>query len=190
MRKEVEPDSGVIVIRNLVKKFSMEPVLDNISLSAQEGKTTVIIGPSGCGKTVLLKHMIVLERPTAGEVYFRGRRIDNLNERELEKVRTQYGFLFQGSALFDSLNVYENIIFPIRRHHKITNWKEIDELVSEHGPVEFQRKRAYTGEHVRKKLGIGAGQLSWLTKRGKIDKLGEEGGTVYYSAKSVDRLAK
>ena len=129
MRKEVESDSGVIVLKNLVKKFGTELVLDNISLAAQAGKTTVIIGPSGCGKTVLMKHMIVLERPTSGEVYFRGRRVDDLNERELGKLRTQYGFLFQGGALFDSLSVYENIIFPIRQHHKITNWKEIDELV-------------------------------------------------------------
>ena len=129
MRKEVEPDSGVIVVKNLVKKFDREVVLDGISLAAQEGKTTVIIGPSGCGKTVLMKHMIVLERPSAGEVYFKGRRIDDLRERELEKVRTQYGFLFQSGALFDSLNVYENIIFPIRQHHEITDWKAIDELV-------------------------------------------------------------
>jgi len=76
-----------------------------------------------------MKHMIVLERPSAGEVYFKGRRIDDLGERELEKVRTQYGFLFQGGALFDSLSVYENIIFPIRQHHDITDWKGIDELV-------------------------------------------------------------
>ena len=129
MRKEVEPDSGEIVVKNLVKKFDTELVLDGISLVAGKGKTTVVIGPSGCGKTVLMKHMIVLERPSAGEVYFKGRRIDDLGERELEKVRTQYGFLFQGGALFDSLNVYENIIFPIRQHHEITDWKAIDGLV-------------------------------------------------------------
>ena len=129
MKKQVEPDSGVIVVKNLVKKFDTELVLDGISLAAEEGKATVIIGPSGCGKTVLMKHMIVLERPNSGEVYFKGRRIDDLGEHELAKVRTQYGFLFQGGALFDSLSVYENITFPIRQHHKITNWKGIDELV-------------------------------------------------------------
>lgn len=129
MKKQVEPDSGVIVVKNLVKKFNTDLVLDGISLTAEEGNTTVIIGPSGCGKTVLMKHMIVLERPSAGEVYFKGRRIDNLGERELEKIRTQYGFLFQSGALFDSLSVYENIIFPIRQHHEITDWKAIDELV-------------------------------------------------------------
>ncbi len=129
IRKEVQSDSGVRVVKNVVKKFSKELVLDNISLAAEEGKTTVIIGPSGCGKTVLMKHMIALERPTEGKVYFKGQRIDDLSEHELEKVRTQYGFLFQGGALFDSMNVYENIIFPIRQHHKITDWKVIAELV-------------------------------------------------------------
>jgi phospholipid/cholesterol/gamma-HCH transport system ATP-binding protein len=107
-------------------------VLDNISLSAEKGKTTVIIGPSGCGKTVLMKHMIVLERPTSGEIFFKGQRIDDLSENELVPVRTQYGFLFQGGALFDSLSVYENIIFPIRQHHKITDFKALDERVKSH----------------------------------------------------------
>jgi len=129
LKKQVQPDNGVIVVRDLVKKFNTQLVLDGISLAAEKGKTTVIIGPSGCGKTVLMKHMIVLERPSSGEVYFKSRRIDDMNERQLEKVRTQYGFLFQGSALFDSLSVYENIIFPIRQHHVITDWKAIDELV-------------------------------------------------------------
>jgi len=129
LKKQVQPDNGVIVVKDLVKKFDTQLVLDGISLVAEQGKTTVIIGPSGCGKTVLMKHMIVLERPSSGEVYFKSRRIDDMNERQLEKVRTQYGFLFQGSALFDSLSVYENIIFPIRQHHVITDWKAMDELV-------------------------------------------------------------
>ncbi len=131
MQHEVDKNDGAIVVRNLVKRFDKEVVLDNISLVAKEGETTVIIGPSGCGKTVLMKHMIVLERPTAGEVYFRGQRIDELSEDELVAVRTQYGFLFQGGALFDSLSVYENIIFAIRQHRKITDWKEVDELVKD-----------------------------------------------------------
>ena len=104
-------------------------MLDRISLSIEKGKTTVVIGPSGCGKTVLVKHLIVLLRPSDGEVYYMDKRIDNLSENELNKVRTHYGFLFQGGALFDSLSVRENIIFPIRQHHKITDWDKIEELV-------------------------------------------------------------
>ena len=131
MREEVKSDSGIIVVENIVKKFGDELVLDDVSLAVEKGKTTVIIGPSGCGKTVLLKHMIALERPTSGQVYFDGERIDELNEKELALVRTQYGFCFQKAALFDSLNVFENIIFPIRQHRKITDWDAIENLVKE-----------------------------------------------------------
>ena len=119
----------VIVLKNLTKKFGDKVVLDNTSLTIEKSKTTVVIGPSGCGKTVLIKHLIVLLRPSSGEVYFKKRRIDNLPESELNRVRTHYGFLFQGGALFDSLNVAENITFPIRQHYKITDWSEVDELV-------------------------------------------------------------
>lgn len=129
MSREVNIDDGVIVVKNLTKNFANELVLDNISLAAEKGKTTVVIGPSGCGKTVLMKHMIVLERPTSGEVYFKGQRIDDLSENKLVPIRTQYGFLFQGGALFDGLSVYENIIFPLRQHRKITDYKAVDELV-------------------------------------------------------------
>lgn len=129
MSREVNIDDGVIVVKNLTKNFANELVLDNISLAAEKGKTTVVIGPSGCGKTVLMKHMIVLERPTSGEVYFKGQRIDDLSENKLVPIRTQYGFLFQGGALFDGLSVYENIIFPLRQHRRITNYKAVDELV-------------------------------------------------------------
>ena len=119
----------IIVLKNLTKNFRKNVVLDNISLSIEKGKTTVIIGPSGCGKTVLIKHMIVLLRPNLGEVYFKGQRIDNLDEHELNTIRTHFGFLFQGGALFDSLTVAENIMFPVRQHYKVTNHTGVDELV-------------------------------------------------------------
>ncbi len=131
IKASVQPNDGLIVVRNIVKSFGRLLVLDNVSLAVEEGKTTVIIGPSGCGKTVLMKHMISLVRPNEGEVYFKGERIDELNERQLARIRVEYGFLFQMGALFDSLSVYENIIFPIQQHHKITDWKAIDELVKQ-----------------------------------------------------------
>ncbi|MBN1804029.1 MAG: ABC transporter ATP-binding protein [Sedimentisphaerales bacterium] len=120
---------GMITVKNLTKMFGTNTVLDNISLKIEQGKTTVIIGPSGCGKTVLVKHLIALLRPSSGQVYFKDHRIDNLSESELNKIRTHYGFLFQGGALFDSLDVTENIIFPIRQHCRITDWKEVEDLV-------------------------------------------------------------
>jgi len=122
---------GIIVLKDITKKFGANVVLDNISLAVEEGKTTVIIGPSGCGKTVLIKHLILLLRPTSGEVYFKDQRIDNISERQLNEIRTHYGFLFQGGALFDSLSVTENIIFPLRQHCEVTDWRKVEELVKD-----------------------------------------------------------
>jgi len=129
VEKNAENNNGIIVLKHVTKKFNDNIVLDNITLSIEKGKTTVVIGPSGCGKTVLIKHLIVLLRPSRGGVYFKGKRIDNLSEQQLAKMRTNYGFLFQGSALFDSLNVFENIIFPIRQHHQIKDWDQVHKLV-------------------------------------------------------------
>ena len=126
---EKDRAGAIIEVRNLTKKFGQKLVLDNINLSIEKGKTTVVIGPSGCGKTVLIKHFIVLQRPTEGEVYFKGRRVDNLSERELNEIRTHFGYLFQEGALFDSMTIAENIMFPIRQHAKIRNWQEVDEVV-------------------------------------------------------------
>lgn len=126
---QVSSGNGLIVVKNLTKKFGDNIVLNDISLTIEKGKTTVVIGPSGCGKTVLIKHFIVLLRPSSGEVYFEGKRIDHLAERELDRIRMRYGFLFQGGALFDSLSVAENIMFPIKQHYKITQWSGIEELV-------------------------------------------------------------
>ena len=119
----------VLALRNVTKKFGDNIVLDNISLGVGKGKCTVVIGPSGCGKTVLIKHLIALLRPSSGEVYFKDRRIDNLEENELSRIRTHFGFLFQGGALFDSLSVAENILFPIRQHYRVTASSGVDELV-------------------------------------------------------------
>jgi len=123
--------NDVLVVKNVTKQFGPHVVLDGVSLTIEKGKTTVVIGPSGCGKTVLIKHLIALLRPTSGEVYFKNQRIDDLNERDLNDIRTHYGFLFQGGALFDSLDVFENIIFPIRQHAKIKDWEQVEELVKE-----------------------------------------------------------
>jgi phospholipid/cholesterol/gamma-HCH transport system ATP-binding protein len=125
-KSQAEP---VITVRNLTKYFGDNLVLDKISLELQIGKTTVIIGSSGCGKTVLIKHFICLLRPTSGEVYFKDQRIDNMSEPNLNKIRTHFGFLFQGGALFDSLSVFENIVFPIKQHYKISEDTGIEELV-------------------------------------------------------------
>jgi phospholipid/cholesterol/gamma-HCH transport system ATP-binding protein len=127
--RKTDGSEAIIEVRNLTKRFGEKLVLDNISLAIERGKTTVVIGPSGCGKTVLIKHFIALLRPSAGEVYFKGRRIDNLSERELSEVRMNFGYLFQEGALFDSMTVAENISFPIRQHYRVRNWRAIEEIV-------------------------------------------------------------
>lgn len=125
----VSPNDGLIVLKNITRRFGNNVVLDNISLPIEKGKTTVVIGPSGCGKTVLLKHIIVLQRPTSGVVYFKGQRIDNLDNSELAGIRAHFGYLFQGGALFDSLTVAENIMFPVKQHCQITRFSAVEELV-------------------------------------------------------------
>ena len=128
-QQSVKPDDGLIVLKNLTRRFGNNVVLDDISLAIEKGKTTVVIGPSGCGKSVLLKHMIVLMRPTLGEVYFKRQRIDNLDDQLLTGVRAHFGYLFQAGALFDSLSVAENIMFPVRQHCQITRFSAVEELV-------------------------------------------------------------
>lgn len=119
-------DRPIIRLEKLRKSFNGTPVLCGLSLDVQRGHTTVIIGPSGCGKTVLLKHVIGLLRPDAGEVYFDGTRITELSERALTPIRRRIGFVFQGSALFDSMTVAENIYFPLIEHG-IRNRKELED---------------------------------------------------------------
>jgi phospholipid/cholesterol/gamma-HCH transport system ATP-binding protein len=110
-------DSGpVIRLKNLKKSFGKQVVLDGVSIDFPRGKTTVIMGPSGCGKSVTLKHIVGLLHPDAGEVWFEDTRVDHLRERELASVRLQIGFLFQLSALFDSMTVGENLEFPLIEH--------------------------------------------------------------------------
>jgi len=103
----------IIRLENVTKAFDRQVVLDSVSLAIEPGKTTVVIGPSGCGKSVLLKHIIGLLKPDSGKVFFEGHEISAMGEKELVPVRRQVGFLFQGSALFDSMTVAENICFPL-----------------------------------------------------------------------------
>ena len=91
------------------KSFGGEPVLKGVNISMKEGETLVVIGRSGCGKSVMIKHMVGLHKPDRGEIYIDGEDITNLTERELFEVRKKFGFLFQSSALLDSLTVGENV---------------------------------------------------------------------------------
>ena len=109
----------LLEVDGLSVQFGEQAVLRTISIAIPAGQTLVIVGESGCGKTVLLKTLIGLVKPTAGDVRFEGQSISRLSERALAHLRTRYGFVFQGAALFDSLSIFENIAFPLREHTRI-----------------------------------------------------------------------
>jgi phospholipid/cholesterol/gamma-HCH transport system ATP-binding protein len=104
----------MIKLLNVHKALGGQPVLRGVNLEIPEGKLTTIIGRSGCGKSVLLKHMIGLLQPDHGEVWVDGQEISRLRGKSLNDVRKRFAMLFQGAALFDSLNVFENVAFPLR----------------------------------------------------------------------------
>src|SRR5438128_3729029 len=105
--------SPMITVRSLVKRIGDEEILRGVDLEVARGQTLVIIGRSGGGKSVLLKHLIGLMQPDAGEIWIEGQNIIGLHERELGAIRQKIGILFQGAALFDSMTVAENVAFPL-----------------------------------------------------------------------------
>ena len=108
-----------IELRDLRKAFGSRPVLRGISMTIRAGETYTILGGSGSGKSVSIKHMIGLLRPDAGQVRVFGRDVSRLAERDWFEVRKHFGMVFQGAALFDSLNVYENVAYPLREHWQV-----------------------------------------------------------------------
>jgi phospholipid/cholesterol/gamma-HCH transport system ATP-binding protein len=101
--------------QGLRKTFAGKAVLDGVDLSVAAGESLVIVGPSGTGKSVLLKHLIALLKPDAGEVFVDGQNFWSLDGVERNALRKKFGMAFQEGALFDSMNVYDNIAFPLRR---------------------------------------------------------------------------
>jgi phospholipid/cholesterol/gamma-HCH transport system ATP-binding protein len=110
----------MIEARNLQKSFGAQKILDGVSFRIENGESVAIIGRSGSGKSVLLKHLIGLLQPDAGEVLIDGENIVGMNERQLLRVRRKFGMVFQGAALFDSMTVAENVAFALRRKKKFT----------------------------------------------------------------------
>src|SRR5213082_2401669 len=125
-------NGAMIAVRDLRKAIDEEEILRGVELEVAVGETLVIIGRSGGGKSVLLKHIIGLMQPDAGEIWIDGESIIGLSERDLASIREKVGILFQGGALFDSMTVEENIAFPLReagvRDPKVLRTK-VDEML-------------------------------------------------------------
>lgn len=112
-----EGGGELIEFRDVSIQFRQQRVLRGLNLTIRRGETVCVIGESGCGKTVLLKLIVGLLRPTSGRILFDGKDVTGLAGKELVKLRLRFGFLFQMAALFDSLDVYDNVAFGLREHH-------------------------------------------------------------------------
>ena len=123
-------DDVVIRVRNLHRAFNDQQVLTGVDLDVPHGETTVVIGRSGIGKSVLLKHIIGLMKPDEGQIWIDGEDVTPLPIKEMDHIRRKFGMLFQNAALFDSMNVFDNVAFPLREHTRL-NRGEIEDRVRE-----------------------------------------------------------
>ncbi len=109
-----QADNNAIVVRDLVTHYGQRKILHGINLEIRRGETMVILGGSGSGKSTLIRHVVGLERPTSGTIYVFGRDIFSLSEQDFNEIRRKIGMSFQGSALFNSMTIAENVALPLR----------------------------------------------------------------------------
>jgi len=121
--------TAVLVVSHLYKSFEDNHVLTDFNLELFKGENVVVLGKSGSGKSVLIKCIIGLLKPDKGLIQVFGENIPDMDEDDLDKMRTKIGFLFQSNALYDSMTVRQNIEFPLRRHSEKVTQQEMDELV-------------------------------------------------------------
>jgi phospholipid/cholesterol/gamma-HCH transport system ATP-binding protein len=148
----------MIEVRQLKKSFGTQPVLENVSFRIEAGESVTIIGRSGGGKSVLLKHIIGLLQPDAGEVLIAGENVVGMNERQLLRIRENFGMVFQGAALFDSMTVAENVAFPLLRKKKFTAGEIARRVASALEMVDLlgtqNKKPAELSGGMRKRVGL------------------------------------
>ena len=130
MAEQSSSPEAIISLRGVTKRFGSHTVLEDISFDVPKGRITAILGPSGTGKSVLLKNIIGLLRPDAGEIWVDGENIVGMREKDMYRVRRKFGVLFQDGALFGSMNLFDNIAFPLREHTKKPE-REVREIVLE-----------------------------------------------------------
>jgi phospholipid/cholesterol/gamma-HCH transport system ATP-binding protein len=111
----------MIQLTNLHKAFGTQKVLNGLNLTIPDGQITAIIGPSGEGKSVLLRHIIGLMQPDSGQITVDGENIIGIRRSEMNRIREKFGMLFQNAALFDSMNVFENVAFPLQEKTTLSN---------------------------------------------------------------------
>lgn len=125
MRKDFDLEHPLIEIKGLRKVFGTKEVLKDVNIIFPKGSTTVILGLSGSGKSTIIKHIVGLMKPTSGNIYVDGINVATCSEEELRAVRQNIGFLFQDGAMFDSMNIFDNVAFPLREHRKDLSEDEI-----------------------------------------------------------------
>lgn len=148
----------MVEVNNLVKSFGDHKVLDDISFSIDEGENFVVFGRSGTGKSVLLKCMVGLMEPDSGEIILGGQRVNELSINELNELRKNTGFLFQGSALYDSMTVRENLEFPLIRNFDFTateREEKVKDVLEKVGLLEaIDKKPAELSGGMKKRVGL------------------------------------
>lgn len=123
---------ALIEVRGLDVEFDGHVILSGITRSITRGQTVAVIGESGCGKTVFMKTLVALIKPTRGQISFDGADLNQLSPAELAQIRRRFGFVFQHAALFDSMNIFDNVAFPIRQNEPDTGEDEVRDRVRTH----------------------------------------------------------
>lgn len=150
--------SAIIEFKNITKRFGTRAVLDHLNLEIPRGKITFIVGKSGEGKSVTIKHIMGLLKPDEGEILVDGEEITDFDHEELREYRKKFGMLFQQAALFDSLTVGENVLFPLKEHTKLSlpeMLKRVETVLVQVGLPNMQHKyptELSTGE--KKRVGL------------------------------------
>jgi len=120
MKKTFDTQNPLIEIQHLRKVFGTKEVLKDVNLIFPKGSTTVILGLSGGGKSTIIKHIVGLMKPTSGKILVEGVDVSSCSEKVLRDVRKNIGYLFQDGAMFDSMNIFDNVAFPLREHFKLS----------------------------------------------------------------------
>jgi phospholipid/cholesterol/gamma-HCH transport system ATP-binding protein len=151
-------DTAAIQLQGVARRFGAQEVLRGVDLDVPAGKVTVIIGRSGTGKSVLLKHVMGLMRPDAGAIRVGGVDIVKLGDAELRRVRFRFGMVFQNAALFDSMDVYDNVAFPLREHSRLSEAEirlRVEAMLSSVGLQDAGKKQVNElSGGMRKRVGV------------------------------------